>query len=838
MQEHRPRARRAAAARVSPARLRTVLAGVALLVALAPAGAAQWRSLGPDGGPVVAMGIGVGPARGILYAATLAAASTGSRLQQSVDNGMSWTAATLPPRCRFLRAITVRGDGIPLVDCDGVAYRSVHGQEPWTRFGVPGLGGDVVTDPAHPQRAVFRARLALDPYTHGFDALYFTTDDGVTWSAAETDVLPYSLAFDPGQPGRVVGLTRPYPDTPGAEFVHESEDGGRTWRFVGTIATGGCDTGRLFIDGARTLYRVGGCGLQRSDDGGVHWISLGFITGNGGSVIGVDPASSGLLVGMTADARLWRSIDKGTSWSLLPAAPGRMAAVTSTAAGGSVWTTTDEGVFVYDATAQAWQARVGGMVARPVMDVAATGSGLLLSRDVVVRQSADDGATWSVVQVEGESLVSLYPHATDPDILLAFTQSWRLVATLDGGLTWSARAPADAGVTPYNAPQRDLVATGAAGLRVYATQWVHNDSGMAGCCWVARDVARSDDGGSTWRSLGVPAGDAVRFFVGVGDVATLFASGNNGTWRSRDGGEHWDRAGSAELWSATLVADPVDTKRWYAVWPGGRIQVSDDVGSTWRDISLPYAVTAKVDLVVDRADTRRLWLVHDDGAVSLSVDGGARWRLAVSPSPRWNLTPQTARARGGLPATIHAGSLQGMVRIVLAEPLEPGPVRAVEYARIGGAFEHYFVTADLGEMARLDLSSAQIPFLRTGLEFDVWPPGTVPHAGASAVCRFYGLPSKGLDSHFFSVSPAECDAVRTKFGDTWIFETADAFVAGVPDAAGVCPAGTSALYRVFNNRRDANHRYTTDRTLRDAMVAKGWLAEGYGADAVAMCVPQ
>ena len=37
---------------------------------------------------------------------------------------------------------------------------------------------------------------------------------------------------------------------------------------------------------------------------------------------------------------------------------------------------------------------------------------------------------------------------------------------------------------------------------------------------------------------------------------------------------------------------------------------------------------------------------------------------------------------------------------------------------------------------------------------------------------------------------------------------------------------------------DANHRYMTDRTVRDQMVAKGWLAEGDGPDLVVMCAPQ
>ncbi len=56
--------------------------------------------------------------------------------------------------------------------------------------------------------------------------------------------------------------------------------------------------------------------------------------------------------------------------------------------------------------------------------------------------------------------------------------------------------------------------------------------------------------------------------------------------------------------------------------------------------------------------------------------------------------------------------------------------------------------------------------------------------------------------------------------------------------AGACPAGTAPVYRVFSNRADANHRYTTDRATRDQMVGKGWLAEGDGPDLVVMCAPR
>jgi hypothetical protein len=43
---------------------------------------------------------------------------------------------------------------------------------------------------------------------------------------------------------------------------------------------------------------------------------------------------------------------------------------------------------------------------------------------------------------------------------------------------------------------------------------------------------------------------------------------------------------------------------------------------------------------------------------------------------------------------------------------------------------------------------------------------------------------------------------------------------------------------VFSNRPDANHRYLTDKAVRDRMVAKEWLAEGDGPDLVVMCAPR
>ena len=110
------------------------------------------------------------------------------------------------------------------------------------------------------------------------------------------------------------------------------------------------------------------------------------------------------------------------------------------------------------------------------------------------------------------------------------------------------------------------------------------------------------------------------------------------------------------------------------------------------------------------------------------------------------------------------------------------------------------------------------------------------------MCRFYIPPQKG-DSHFFSASPVECAEVERKIATDpnyagFVYETPSAFHIGVPDfATGACAAGTVPVYRLWNQRADSNHRYTTDRAIRDEMVAKGWKAEGYGPDPVAMCAP-
>lgn len=174
--------------------------------------------------------------------------------------------------------------------------------------------------------------------------------------------------------------------------------------------------------------------------------------------------------------------------------------------------------------------------------------------------------------------------------------------------------------------------------------------------------------------------------------------------------------------------------------------------------------------------------------------------------------------------------------LVLCGNARAATLEAIEY--YDAALDHYFVTSFADEIAKLDAGTIA-GWQRTGQHFTVFDPAT-PMAGASPVCRFYGLPAAGLDSHFYSASLAECAAVLQRFAGAWFEETDNAFGIYLPDTAtGQCPGGSVPVYRAWNGRVDSNHRFTTDPATLQAMIAKGYIAEGYGPGPmpVAMCSP-
>jgi len=172
---------------------------------------------------------------------------------------------------------------------------------------------------------------------------------------------------------------------------------------------------------------------------------------------------------------------------------------------------------------------------------------------------------------------------------------------------------------------------------------------------------------------------------------------------------------------------------------------------------------------------------------------------------------------------------RGEIRRFAAEPTDT--LAVIEY--YNAALDHFFLTAIPAEIHALDAGTLR-GWARTLQSFSAFAQAA---SGKNPVCRYYLPPAAG-DSHFYSASPIECDEVRAKFPG-FVFEGAAVLHIALPDTAtGVCATGTLPVFRVWNNRADSNHRYTTDPAIRDMMVGRGGIAEGYGPDRVIMCAPQ
>lgn len=161
-----------------------------------------------------------------------------------------------------------------------------------------------------------------------------------------------------------------------------------------------------------------------------------------------------------------------------------------------------------------------------------------------------------------------------------------------------------------------------------------------------------------------------------------------------------------------------------------------------------------------------------------------------------------------------------------AHAIEPSAT-VVEFHNAGS--HSYFMTALPAEIALLDSGAAGPGWVRTGGEFAVFAsagedPRSVP------VCRFRATQGTGPASYFYSADPLECDFVKTL--PTWSYEGTAFHVFALED--GACLAGSTPVWRSYNNGgpREANHRYTVDRTVWSRSAADGYMQEG-----AVMCAP-
>jgi hypothetical protein len=165
---------------------------------------------------------------------------------------------------------------------------------------------------------------------------------------------------------------------------------------------------------------------------------------------------------------------------------------------------------------------------------------------------------------------------------------------------------------------------------------------------------------------------------------------------------------------------------------------------------------------------------------------------------------------------------------------QPPPVvmaEVDEYYHAG--LDHYYITASAAEKQDLD-SGVHPGWQRTGESFKAYAAGSRAGGSINPVCQFYSpavlfveeSPAPGAESHFFSAHASECMSVFRNLWWFWGWPQDNVFQIDLPDASGACPQGTVAVHRLWNQRADANHRYTKNAAIRAQMIADGYLDEG------------
>ncbi len=168
--------------------------------------------------------------------------------------------------------------------------------------------------------------------------------------------------------------------------------------------------------------------------------------------------------------------------------------------------------------------------------------------------------------------------------------------------------------------------------------------------------------------------------------------------------------------------------------------------------------------------------------------------------------------------------------LACAAPIAGAEPTGVAVEWYNAALGHYFISSGPEEIRAVDAGGAGPGWVRTGGEFATYLRAD-DAPGLSPVCRFYGTPGRGPNSHFYTPNAGECELVKRDAG--WTYEGVAFYIREAQ--GGQCPAGTTPVLRSYNGRaatNDSNHRYTVDATVFAKSTAFGYLPEG-----VAMCAP-
>ncbi|MCC7327361.1 MAG: choice-of-anchor D domain-containing protein [Burkholderiales bacterium] len=258
---------------------------------------------------------------------------------------------------------------------------------------------------------------------------------------------------------------------------------------------------------------------------------------------------------------------------------------------------------------------------------------------------------------------------------------------------------------------------------------------------------------------------------------------------------------------------------------------SVQVGTTGLPNSVAIANTGGMPVTVASVGS------SNPGEFTITASNCGRLEPAAACSFSFTFSPAATGTRGAeFTITSDAAGSPQMVLVTgtgtSMPPPPPVTIDVIEYYH--AEWDHYFMTGIADEIAKLDAGVFK-GWTRTGYQFKAYAPNT---AGSANVCRFFSTSFGERSSHFYTPFVGEC--AKVKVNPDWMLESEQVFAIPIPDADGVCPAETTAVYRYYNDGQGGapNHRYTIETSLRDDMITvRGWTPEGYGPLGVIMCAP-
>ncbi len=466
----------------------------------------------------------------------------------------------------------------------------------------------------------------------------------------------------------------------------------------------------------------------------------------------------------------------------------------------------------------------------------------------------------------------VYPDYDTHDA--GFINANRSVLTQDGAAVTALGAYWLNRVYPGNSSEVEHVYGGSAGVnsgyfllaapeRVSDTLLYMHTAGIRGTITV-----RSIDDGFTWEEIDTDFGFSTTMSYSQGGKILLANPRENGFWlillgwlndlpvlvqdpdrkviwlvESMDGGESWQRVDDGSFPDNThrIVHDPEDTQTSYALTDQG-LYVSPNEGLSWSATTLKERISTLV-FVPRNPPLKRVLIVGTETGVLVSQDEGLTWEAMSNGLTK---IPHTVvYGHGMLVATSELGyfTCQAVDCAGVAQekpiPDDQYKIEVTEFYNTN--LDHYFITQDRDEVAAIEAGKAGKGWQRTGHVFNAWRLQSTSLAPPGA-CRFYGSMSPGPNSHFFTISKEECAFLVKRSEEVspdkprWNLEYYSVFTAFEPGADGRCREGLVPVYRAYNNGYskgiDSNHRFVTDRTLLQPLIAEGWVDEG-----IKMCTP-